>query len=1332
MPGQTWEGGFEENKDEWKMNSQKHSFVKRETIDTAYGGGTAIHIHQDPNQSYEGICDKETCEDMPWCSWLSETNQCKFIKRPDFCHLGAIDSIYNQEETLCWVNSHRVMWLSLTYNTAPLKLVVGKKYTYSFYYKGHSAGNLNIKITPSIGWDSLCTNEAWYVANYPSKICPDQPGYYCAYAPVQKKCYQADKALGSVPAGNYSDWTKFTSTFIYTEELSKTVNQNSELINEIGMSMGYNDTGANGTDLFIDNVQLEEGDASSNLTCCGNICKAINQCRVYLPVIDNISPDNGMVLNPATTYVTIRGKNFGQTQGQNKVLFGDKEAGLACQSWSDTEIIVIAPFGISGVVPIKIVTDQGSSIGKNFTINNIVRPSICSLSPNHGKAGDKITISGTNFGDAQINGIYKSQVFFDNKEVVVNSWINGKIEIAVPNGITVSEPKVKVVLKWKDAPNGVDSNEVSFYINPFINNITPDKGPKDSYVTIRGRNFGNTQGQSKILFNNIPAVLAPCKGAWSDDEIIALAPNSETGSVVVKVILPNGQEIFSNNDKIFTYNNDLLAPGICEISPDNGSVDASVKITGSNFGATALVNEGVFFNQVKATVSLNNWTNSQINTNVPQTTSGDVVVTKIGQRDTGKKECVGGISILGVCIGGQNEIIYEAVVLKSNPVWFEVIKTTCGDNKREELEICDGTDLDSKTCANFDSMSGDGLKCKTDCFGFDTTQCKGSPGVCGDGIINSGETCDKTNFGNKKCSDFSSYISGNLLCDNSCQFNYSGCNIYINGSNGNGSNGLQCVPEEAVCGNSCCLANECENRVCKVEPEIVKHWPNCKDVCINAQIDTQFNIDMVSTIFNSSTVELKKCTDNTETCSSLGSQELTSLEITYSNSTKELFINKALNLVQNQWYKVIIKGGENGVKGLNGKILKQDFSWVFKTKNSKCEVDRTKVIPYIHNMYISETYDYLTEAYGSPDSCSSDGQKLAIIDGYKWKSCLGSNVDSCSATCASGGGIGKIENEATESSNIAKITAKARGNTQVCSFYKLLKSSGALTILSKYNCKEGETECVNGCCAQACNASGNCPVLAPYLSSKPDIIAQSPIGYNVCTNKEISATFNQIINKETLNNQNIFLTKNDILVEGDIISRDENNKTTIIFSSKVNLEKNIEYKMTIKKEVKNRDDLTMENDKAWTFKTGATLCQIDHIKIMINGKEKNNDSFTCADDNCVDDQVSITPRNQHNYIAQAQDKNNENILASYVWDKQDANGILSIVDSKNPTQTVTSQRKNGEAIVSVQANAGDIPSKSMEIKVTSLMCENPWKFTDSANVGLDSDTGFEILYCKDR
>ncbi|MEK9129777.1 MAG: Ig-like domain-containing protein, partial [Patescibacteria group bacterium] len=202
---------------------------------------------------------------------------------------------------------------------------------------------------------------------------------------------------------------------------------------------------------------------------------------------------------------------------------------------------------------------------------------------------------------------------------------------------------------------------------------------------------------------------------------------------------------------------------------------------------------------------------------------------------------------------------------------------------------------------------------------------------------------------------------------------------------------------------------------------------------------------------------------------------------------------------------------------------------------------------------------------------------------------------------------------------------------------------------------------------------------------------------------------------------------------GTISYIDENNKTTVVFSPASYLDKNIEYTMTIKKEIKNRDGLTMASDAIWTFTTGSALCQMDHIKITINNIEKNDDLFTCADNNCIDDfDTIISAGNQHKYIAQAVDKDKNNILAQYIWEKKDdINGIISDVKNStttgdsNDNQDFTSQRKNGEAIILVQANATGIPSKATRVAVKSLMCENPWNFNDS-------ETSFKINYCRDK
>lgn len=64
-----------------------------------------------------------------------------------------------------------------------------------------------------------------------------------------------------------------------------------------------------------------------------------------LPTITSFYPRDGINQPEVNSYVTIDGRNFGKTQGTNKVLFGDVEAPLAIcdDSWTDTRIKVVVP-----------------------------------------------------------------------------------------------------------------------------------------------------------------------------------------------------------------------------------------------------------------------------------------------------------------------------------------------------------------------------------------------------------------------------------------------------------------------------------------------------------------------------------------------------------------------------------------------------------------------------------------------------------------------------------------------------------------------------------------------------------------------------------------------------------------------------------------------------------------------------------------------------------------------------------------------------------------------------------------------------------------------------
>ena len=102
-----------------------------------------------------------------------------------------------------------------------------------------------------------------------------------------------------------------------------------------------------------------------------------------------------------------------------------------------------------------------------------------------------------------------------------------------------------------------------------------------------------------------------------------------------------------------------------------------------------------------------------------------------------------------------------------------------GDDIINAGETCDGSNFGPITgCSDFDSFTGGDLSCYSP-GRFNTSLCTGGngPGVVGDGVINTGETCDGSNFGPiTGCSDFDSFTGGDLSCDSTGHFDTSQCN----------------------------------------------------------------------------------------------------------------------------------------------------------------------------------------------------------------------------------------------------------------------------------------------------------------------------------------------------------------------------------------------------------------------------------------------------------------------------------------------------------------------------------------------------------------------------
>jgi len=149
------------------------------------------------------------------------------------------------------------------------------------------------------------------------------------------------------------------------------------------------------------------------------------------PRISDMTPASGGV----GAVVTISGNAFGGRRHDSSVVFGSKRV-RSYVSWSNSEIRVKVPAGVSGQVKVKVLTTGGVS---NFGLFSVT-PRISKRSPSSGGAGDVVTIRGTAFGSRRRN----AYVAFGSKKVrSYMSWSNGEIKARVPAGVS-GHVKVRV------------------------------------------------------------------------------------------------------------------------------------------------------------------------------------------------------------------------------------------------------------------------------------------------------------------------------------------------------------------------------------------------------------------------------------------------------------------------------------------------------------------------------------------------------------------------------------------------------------------------------------------------------------------------------------------------------------------------------------------------------------------------------------------------------------------------------------------------------------------------------------------------------------------------
>ncbi len=295
--------GFPTN---WDGGGQRHSSTG---VSTAFhrSGEKSAWLHQDPGYYYPGTCNKSTCEDLnsaysspsyKFCEFKKKnhSSQCEFAE-VDYSHPTA-PAVYAQGATLVWPNTNRVMWANLVYKMDKLPFQKDDIYQVSFYYRGTTTNNISVALAPSLGWEQQCAsfNEPGALkpgcsasgpsftcqnpnitnpcAEWAGDLCQDQPGHCCLQAPYQKKCFTGMEHMPPIESGRYVAWQKYSSGFVYSDEMISWVAKISSTTPyaacptggcrpqiEIGVNMNYGSTtnnGFSGSDFYIDDFSVKK------------------------------------------------------------------------------------------------------------------------------------------------------------------------------------------------------------------------------------------------------------------------------------------------------------------------------------------------------------------------------------------------------------------------------------------------------------------------------------------------------------------------------------------------------------------------------------------------------------------------------------------------------------------------------------------------------------------------------------------------------------------------------------------------------------------------------------------------------------------------------------------------------------------------------------------------------------------------------------------------------------------------------------------------------------------------------------------------------------------
>jgi hypothetical protein len=283
------------------------------------------------------------------------------------------------------------------------------------------------------------------------------------------------------------------------------------------------------------------------------------------PSIEDFEPKTGTWGDT----IQIKGKNFSQVSGKNRVLLEDVETQIAFNSDTLLKIVVPQSF-INSIGKIKVVVAGNSGEPSGFF--ELESALINGFKPDSANYGVPFSITGSLFSKNF------TKVYFNDVEInalTVNDSLN-IITFEVPKGLTVGFQDVKVVI----GDRTITAAKQFFRATPTIKMVDPESATYGETVTITGKYFAPdiNENSVRLYFEGDPIRYHEVqKVESSTTRILVKIPNQYVGyapKIGVTVNNDNSNNVLLNIPK----------PFIESIIPSSGLLPGSkVLITGRNF-----------------------------------------------------------------------------------------------------------------------------------------------------------------------------------------------------------------------------------------------------------------------------------------------------------------------------------------------------------------------------------------------------------------------------------------------------------------------------------------------------------------------------------------------------------------------------------------------------------------------------------------------------------------------------------------------------------------------------------------------------------------------------